>query len=376
MRFSFTKQQDMLSKSFVDYLSAKCTSEERRKWLESEDGFSKDVWREISELGWPGLMYDEKYGGMSGTFLETFILFEELGKYLLPSPLFASAILAGMLIESAGNQEQKQEHLPAIIEGKRIYTLAFLDSNGSCVADAPAITAVRTGDTTFRLDGVRLFVPYAHIADKIVVCANLSTGANTGPTLFIVDARVDGLHLTSLRTITGEKLYAVCFEKAPAYQKDIIGEIGEGSCQMDRLLPKAIMLKCAEMIGVIKQVLDMTVSHAKGRHQFGRPLGSFQAIQHYFADMAADLEGGRLLAYHAATLLDGGCPCVKEVAMAKAWCSDACTRCCAVSHQIHGAYGFTEECDLHLYTKHAKTAELMFGHSWFHRSRVADAMGL
>ena len=184
------------------------------------------------------------------------------------------------------------------------------------------------------------------------------------------------MNLSPLKTISAEKRFVVRFDKVIAKESDIIGEIGKGNAYIQDMLSKATVLKCAEMLGGLKQVLDMTVAHVKERHQFGKPLGSFQAIQHYCADMTADLEGGRLLGYQAAALLDRGEPCDKEVAMAKAWCSDAYPRCCAMSHQILGAYGFTEECDLHLYTKHAKEAELMFGHSWFHRSRVADALGL
>ncbi|MGA2405020.1 MAG: acyl-CoA dehydrogenase family protein, partial [Syntrophobacteraceae bacterium] len=348
MKFSFSKEQDMLRRSFVEYLSTKCTSEERRKWLESEEGYSMSVWRDISELGWPGLIYDEKYGGMSGSFLEMYILCEEIGKSLLPSPLYASAVLAGMLIDAAGSEQQKEEYLPDLIEGKRVFTLAYLDRSGGCDAEAPAVSAVPAGNGAYSLEGVRLFVPYAHAADKMLVCTNVSNHTQTGPTLFMVGAKSAGVNLSSLKTISAEKRFAVRLDKVTAKESDIIGEIGKGNAYIQDMLAKATVLKCAEMLGGLKQVLDMTVAHVKERHQFGKPLGSFQAIQYYCADMSADLEGGRLLAHQAAALLDRGERCYKEVAMAKAWCSDAYPRCCAMSHQIFGAYGFTEECDLHL----------------------------
>jgi len=377
MRFTFTKQQEMLRKSFAEFLSAKCKPEDRHAWSISEDGFSRKIWQEVAELGWPGLIYEEQYGGMGGSFIEAVILFEELGKHLFPGPLFASAIMAGALIETAGSQEQKEAHLPDLLEGNIIFTLALLDTNGHCDADSPALSAVKVGPEEFQLEGSRLLVPYAHVASKIIVCANVSEGPIIGPTLFIVERGGKDSELIPLNPIDdSEKLYAVRFKRTRVNFSDLLGGIGQGRCHIDRLLPKMIILKCAEMIGGIKKVLDMTVSYAKARHQFGRPIGSFQAIQHYCADMAVDLEVGRLITYHAATLIDDGRNCTKELAMAKAWCSDAYPRCCEMSHRIHGAYGVTEECDLHLYTKHAKTAELMFGHSWFYRSKVADSMGL
>lgn len=375
MEFSLTEDQNLLRISFVDYLRSKCTSDDRKEWLSSENGFSVNVWRDMAELGWLGLIYDERYGGMSGSFLELFILFEEIGKFLLPSPLFTT-VLAGMLIDKAGSEEQKEKYLPAITNGKQIFTLAYLDQQGTCDGDAPKVSAVMPDDCIYSLEGIRLFVPYANVADKILLCANLTNQEQTGPTLFLINAKANGLHLTPLETIWVEKEYAILFEKVPAPEADIIGHIGKGNSYINWLLPKAMTLKCAEMIGGLQQVVDMTVSYAKKRYQFGRPLGTLQIVQHYCADMTSYLEAARLLAYQAATLLSDEVPCAKEVAMAQAWCSDVYTKCCLISHQIHGAIGFSEEYDLHLYFRHAKASELLFGHSWFHRSKVADELGL
>jgi alkylation response protein AidB-like acyl-CoA dehydrogenase len=375
MEFSFTEDQDLLRMSFNEYLRSKCTSDDRKEWLTSQNGFSVNVWRDMAELGWLGLIYDEKYGGMGGSFLELFILFEEIGKFLLPSPLFAT-VLAGMLIDKAGNEGQKEKYLPAIIKGKQIFTLAYLDQQGTYDGNSPKVKAMAVDDNLYCLEGIRLLVSYANVADKILLCANLANREQTGPTMFLVNSKTNGLHLTPLETISVEKEYAVLFEKVRASETDIVGQIGKGNSYIDWLLPKAMTLKCAEMIGGLRQVVDMTVDYAKKRSQFGRPLGSLQIVQHYCADMMSYLEAARLLAYQAATLLSDEVPCTKELAMAKAWCSDAYTRCCLISHQIHGAMGFSEEYDLHLYFKHAKASELMFGHSWFHRSKVADELGL
>ena len=376
MRFSYTKEQELLRKSFTEYLNAKCTSEERKNWISNEEGYSKKVWREISELGWPGLLFDEKYGGMSGSFLEMFILFEQIGKSLLPSPLYSSAVLAGMLIDSAGSQEQKAKYLPGLIDGNLVFSFAYLDVNGQCDVDAPSVSAVPVENGAYCLGGSCILVPYCNTADKVMVYANVSKHEKTGPSLFLLDTKSPGVECSPLLSISNEKLFALRFDKAKVEQEDVFGEIGNGSTHICDMLLKATTLKCAEMLGGLKKVVEMTVAHVKERRQFGKPLGTFQVIQHYCTDMTTDLEGGRLLANQAASLLDLGEPCEKEVAMAKAWLSDAYPRCCFKAHQMLGAYGFTEECDLYLWTKHAKTSDLVFGHSWLQRSKVAKALEL
>jgi alkylation response protein AidB-like acyl-CoA dehydrogenase len=145
---------------------------------------------------------------------------------------------------------------------------------------------------------------------------------------------------------------------------------------MGHIWPKATVLKCAEMLGGMERVVEMTVAHVKERHQFGRPLGALQAVHHACFEMATCLETTRLVTTQAAWLLSQGLPAAKELAMAKAWCNDAYKKCAAIGHQLHGAIGFTEEHDMHLYSQHAKASEMTFGTSWHHRSRVADELGI
>jgi len=168
----------------------------------------------------------------------------------------------------------------------------------------------------------------------------------------------------------------VVYENVKASGENRIGEIGKGEQYVNSVLPKAILLKCGEMLGGMERAMEMTVEYAKQRVQFGRPIGSFQAIQHYLADMSTLLESTRLLTYQAASLFSDGVPCDKEIAMAKAWCSDSYKKITTMGHQIHAGIGFTEEHDLHLYFKHAKASELAFGDSRDHRATVARKMGL
>jgi alkylation response protein AidB-like acyl-CoA dehydrogenase len=213
------------------------------------------------------------------------------------------------------------------------------------------------------------------VAQEIIVCAGLKGRKVSGPTLFKVSGNASGLIKTPLHTLTGEKAFGIVFEDVPVAQTDVVGSIGQGASYVDQVLPKVITLKCAEMVGGLSRVLNMTVDYVKQRVQFGRPLGALQVVQHYCADISTFVETSRMIAYQAASLIDAGLPCAKEVAMAKAWCSDAYKKSTQIAHQLHGGIGFTEEHDLHLYYKHAKVSELDFGDSWVHRQKVSEAMG-
>ena len=374
MDFSIAKQHQLLRKSFMDYLKKRCDSDSRRDWISSENGFSQTVWHEISELGWAGLPFDEKYGGLNGSFFELFFLFEQLGAFQLYTPLFTSSVLTGMVLSEAGSESQKQLHLSRLSEGDAVYSAAYpLEDN--YIRAGQGVKAAPVGDT-WHLSGTCLFVLYAPVAEKILVLAEADGGSAPGPTLFLVDPQAGGASVKTLETLGEEKAYTVRLEGVPVDKEDIIGEIGKGQQYINKVLPRAMVLKCAEMTGGLQAVMDMTVAYARQRHQFDKPLGALQIIQHYCADMFTDLEGARLLGYQAACHIDDGLKHRQEAAMAKAWCSDVYTKSCLLAHQIFGANGFTQEYDLHLYTKHAKVSELMFGHSVFHRSAVADAMNI
>ena len=376
MEFGFNLEQNMLRKSFAEYFAKNCTPESVKEVIQSEEGFLRKIWKDMAKLGWLGLNYEEKYSGTEGTFLDLFILFEEIGKVLLPSPFFTSAVISGFLIKEAGNDVQKNKFLPPLIKGKMIFTLAYLDNQGIYGDDAISVKAKTNTDDTYLLVGTRFFVPYANVADKILVCADVVEHGQIAPTLFLIDSQTDTLQVDDLKAVGIDKECAVQFKNARVLKDDIIGEIGSGHNWINKMLSIAIVLKCGEMVGGMKRVLDMTVAYTKQRHQFGRPLGALQAVQHHCADMATYVESARVLAYQAASLIDEGLPCTTEVAMAKAWCSDSYKKCTWIGHQLHGAYGFTEESDMHLYYKHAKASELMFGHSWHHRHQVAQTLNI
>jgi alkylation response protein AidB-like acyl-CoA dehydrogenase len=377
MDFQFSEETTLIRNSAREFLKEKCPSDFVREMARDDTGFSKRMYKEMAELGWLGMLYDEAYGGsgnIAGSFFDLFVILEEIGKVLLPSPFFTSAVMSGMIIDYAGDAKLKGDNLPEVIGGKKILTTALLNEKGKCDAEAPELKAMRNGNEGYALTGTRLLAPYAHVANGILVCANVLEDG--GPTLFKIGAKADGLKQTALGTLTGEKTFALEFEGVPASAGDIIGGVGQGAACINAVLPKAMVLKCAEMLGGMEYIVDTTVGYVKERKQFGAPLGTLQVIHHYCADMTTLLETSRLLARQAAYLISKGMACDKEAAAAKAWLSDGYKKCTWTAQQLHGGIGFTEEYDIQLYYKHAKECELAFGDSRFQRSKVADAMGI
>ncbi len=376
MDFDLNEDTVLLKDSAERFLREKCPPSLVKELVKAETGYSTTIWKEMAALGWLGLIYDEQYGGAGGGFFDLFILFEEIGKVLLPSPFFCSAILSGLIINEAGDEELKKKYLPPIIQGEKIFTSALIDEQGRYDFNDPKLEARETQDGEYIINGTKILVPYAHVADAILICAKVVGSRVEGPSIFEIDGKADGQKKVPLDTLTEEKASAVIYENVKLSSESIIGSLGEGATYLNKVLPKAIILKCGEMLGGLERVLEITIAYVKERHQFGRPLGSLQAVQHNLADMATYLETTRLITYQAASLLSEGIACDKEIAMAKAWCSDAYKKCTWIGHQLHGAIGFTEEHDLHLYYKHAKQSELSFGSSWFHRAKVAEEMGI
>jgi alkylation response protein AidB-like acyl-CoA dehydrogenase len=376
MDFSLREETRMLKSNAEKFMKEKSPSSFVKNILKEEKGFSEALWKEMAGLGWLGLVYGDQYGGSGGDFFDLFVLFEEMGKAVFPSPFFCSAVFAGLLINEAGDERVKKDYLPGIIEGKKILTVGPQNEQGVYDYRDPALEAQEVGEVSYRIKGTRLLVPYAHVADEILVFAKVMKGSRSaGSTLFKTKNKGSGIQLKPLNTLTGEKYFAVTYADYRANQKDILGSPGHGAAYVEKIMPKLIALKCGEMVGGLSKVVDMTVDYVKQRVQFGKPLGVLQVVQHYCADMTTLLDTARMAAYQAAALISAGLPSAKEVAMAKAWCSDAYKRATQMAHQLHGGIGFTEEHDLHLYYKHAKACELEFGDSWYHRQIVADEMG-
>ncbi len=377
MDLALSEEQEMLKKMALDFLSNRCPKALVREMEEDEKGYSPELWQEMADLGWMGLVFPEKYGGGDMSFLDLSVLLEEMGRACLPGPFFSTAILGGLPILDIGSEAQKQEYLPQIASGKLIFTLALTEPSAKYDAALIKLTATTDNDS-YILNGTKLFVPDAHIADYLLCVARTNEQAKPeeGITIFIVDAKSPGISYTVLKTIASDKLCEVVFDQVRVSKENILGKLDRGWGEVKKIIQRAAVAKCCEMVGGIQQVLDMTVDYAKERKQFGRPIGSFQVIQHYCVDMATDVDGVRLSTYQAAWMLSQGLPCTKEVAIAKTWAGEACGRVIALAHQIHGAIGVTIDHDLHFYTTRTKAAEVTFGDADFYREIVAQEMGL
>jgi len=371
MNLALSEEQEMLKTMARDFLADKLPKATVKEIEESEEGYSAELWKEMAGLGWMGLAFPEKYGGSDMSFLDLAMLLEEMGRACLPGPYFSTVVLSGFTILDIGTDEQKAEYLPKISSGEAIFTLALTEPSASYEESGIETKAAAEGDG-YAISGTKLFVPDANVADYMLVAAKTGKGI----TLFIVDAKSPGISTNVLKSIANDKLCEVVFDKVKVAKDNVLGELNQGWKEIERIIQRAAVGKCCEMTGCIQQALDMTVEYAKDRKQYGRPIGSFQVIQHYCADMVTDVDGTRLSTYQAAWMLSEGLPCTQEVAIAKAWAGEACQRVMALAHQIHGAIGVTIDHDLQYYTRRSKAAEVSFGDAGYHREVVAKEMGL
>jgi len=374
MNLALSEEQEMLKKMASDFLTDNFPKKTVKALEESELGYSPELWKQMADLGWMGLALPDKYGGAGMGFLDLAVLVEEMGRACLPGPYFSTVILAGLTIADAGSEEQQQQYLPGIASGADIWTLALAEPNGRY--DAPGVEVKATaGQGGYVINGTKLFVPDANVAGHMLVAAR--TGSKPEEvTVFIVDAKTAGIKVSVVPTIANDKLCEVVFKDVKVPADAILGGLNQGWAVVQRRVKRATVAKCCEMVGCLQQALDITVAYEKDRKQFDKPIGSFQILQHYSADMLSDVEGARLATYQAAWMLSEGLPADLEIAVAKAFAADASQRVMASAHQIHGAIGVTIDHDLQYYTRRAKAAEVTFGDGRFYREVVAKEMGL
>jgi alkylation response protein AidB-like acyl-CoA dehydrogenase len=319
----------------------------------------------------------EKYDGIGSSFLDLVVLLEEMGRALVPGPFIPTVVYGSRTILAAGSDEQKEKFLPAIADGKMIMTLAMLESSGSLEPNGIAVSAEASGGD-YVISGCKLFVPDAHVADYLICVARTKADAGEGGiSLFLVETGSKGIMVEKMVTMTGEKLCEVTFDGVVVPGENLLGGLDAGWPILQTMLDEAVIAECAWMLGGARWVLEESVSYAKGREQFGVPIGSFQAIQHKLANVAVDVEGATAIVYYAAWAVDEDDPGKALAASAaKAWCSDAYVQTAFEGIQVHGGMGFTWEHDMHLYLKRAKASQVTFGDADYHRERIAQILGV
>ncbi len=377
MDLGLTEEQEMLKMSAREFLARECPKSMVKDMMQDAWGCPPELWRKMADLGWMGLVIPEKYGGVGGSFFDLVVLLEEMGRSCLPGPFFTTVVLGSLAILAAGTEKQKQELLPKIADGKLILTLALIEPNARYDASGVRASATAQSDK-FIINGSKLFVENAHIADYIVCVARTAKSGvpEEGITVFLADGRSPGIKCTPLKTLAADKQCEVVFEDVRIPVKNVLGEPDRGWAIIEKILEQAVVAKCAEMVGGAQAALEMAVDYAKERVQFGRPIGSFQAIQHHCANMVADISGSRFVTYKAAWMVSEGLPASMEVAIAKVQTGRAYQQATVLGHQIFGAIGFCMDHDMHLYYRRAKTGEIIFGDGDFHLEKVAQEIGL
>jgi alkylation response protein AidB-like acyl-CoA dehydrogenase len=379
MDFGFSQEQELLRATARKFLENECPSTFVRDRMAEPAGVTDDFWTKLAEQGWLGLVYPEQYGGAGLGFVDLIVLMEEMGRVVMPGPFLSTVLLGGLAILETGTAAQKKEWLTRIAQGEAKATLAWTEPSVRWDPGGVTTTARPTGNG-FTLNGTKLFVLDAHLADVLVVVARTDQGrtAEDGISLFLVPKGAKGLEVTLLPTMDQtRKLCEVTFTDLTVPADALLGARNSGWAPLARVIERATVALCAEMCGGAQRVLDMTTEYAKIRIAFGKPIGSYQGVKHRAADMLVDVENAKSLTYYAAWTMDENAPEAPLAAsMAKAYVSDAYRKVSGAGIQLHGGIGFTWEHDLHLYFKRAKSSEFTFGDATYHREKVAQLISL
>lgn len=389
----------IFKKSLRSFFEKECPKSLVKEWEKDGTGFSLELWEKLCHMGCLGLTFPEKYGGAGADSVYLALFYEEVGRALFPSPHLVTEVLAGTAILLLGSEEQKNSILPKITKGNLIVSSSLLDfmpgqymstigrplsvnKRPLSAARSPWYFSLRRtmdyGQRTLNgyvLNGTKLFVPYGHIAH----CFLFTTDKNgskkqKGTMFFLVKPGQKGMTLRPLKTLSGIKQNEVKLKNLELSEENVLGKADRKV--LKKIMDKGVLAISSEMLGGAQAVLDMAVSYAKDRIQFGRPIGSFQANAFKLADLSMAIEGARLLIYNAAWMMSKDMVCDKEISAAKAFMSEVYSQATRDCLQLFGGYGFSEEFDIQLYFRREKELELYMGDGDFHREMVAQAMGI
>lgn len=378
MPLVLTEEQEMLRDSARGFLDEKAPVSQLRKLRDARDetGFSRDLWKEMAEMGWAGILVDEDFGGADFGFVGAGVLAEEMGRTLTASPFLSTSILAATALKKIAGDAHKQEYLPKIAAGETLFALAVDETN----KHAPAKTAMKAekAGNAFKLSGDKTFVADGHVADKIIVAARTAgaPGEKDGLTLFLLDAEAKGLERERTIMVDSRNAARFKFDRVEATGDDILGEVDGGYQALEGVLSAGRAGLAAEMSGAAQQAFAVTVDYLKERKQFGRPVGSFQALQHRAAHLYSEIELMKSAILKALQDLDAhygmaGIAC----SLAKAKAGEVAKLASQEAVQMHGGMGMTDEFDIGFYMKRIRVAQEMFGDAAFHADRLARLRG-
>lgn len=377
IEFDLNESQALLQKNVREFLERECAESLVREAEESDVSYSRDLWRALADVGFLGLGIPEQYGGAGSTFFDLGLFFEEAGRVLMPGPHLATLAIAAQAIAAHGSEEQKQRYLQRIAAGQVIFAFTLNEGDGEGRPEGVQMVATRNGGG-YRLNGTKMFIKDSAAATHLLVIARTaeSSAPEGGLTSFIVDATLPGIDIRRYRVLSGDMLAEVQFADVRVPAGDVLGEPDRCWDDLRPVLERARACLAAQMAGAADALMWKTVDYMNQRVTFGRPISSYQALQHRMATVAQLVYGARYLAYNVLWKLSEGIPCSEDVALAKFFASDAYRHTTNESHQFHGAYGYSLEYSVQLYWRRMRLDEIVLGDSFLERELAAEAIGI
>ena len=369
-----SEEEQLLKNAARDFLEAEVSTALVREMELDENGYPAALWQQMADLGWLGLPIPEEYGGQGLPLTYLGMVMEEVGRVLAPVPLH-STMVAALTIAEAGTDDQKRELLPAVCSGDMVMTWAVIERDPRLIPSAIVEQTQSDGDGWI-LNGGKMFVDNFNVARRCLVAVRTAPASDysEGISLFLIDPNGNGVSQTPLVTIAKDKQSRVTFDNVRLTNADLVGELHKGWPVVEQMLERATALLCCQMIGATRKDAEMAIDYAKNRVAFGRPIGSFQSIQHMCADMLLFTDGAQLLTYEALWKMDRGLPAGVEVSQAKAFANEKCEAVVRQSQVIHGGIGFMMEFDLHLWLRRVSAWTMRLGTTFDHRAKIASAL--
>ena len=369
-----SEEEQMLKNVAREFLEAEVSTSLVREMELDGLGYPPALWKQMADLGWLGMSLPEQYGGQGLPLVYLGLIMEEIGRVMAPVPLH-STMVAALTVDSDGTDQQKQDILPAVADGKMVLTWAVHERDARLIPEAMNLEAKADGDSWI-LNGTKMFVDNFVVAQRCLVACRTSPASDTnqGISLFLVDPNGTGVNQTALVTLAKDKQSRVDFKDHRIESAALVGEIDQGWPIIEAMLDRGTALLCCQMVGAARKDSEMAIEYAKNRVAFGRPIGSFQSVQHMLADMLLHVDGGEMLTFEALWKLDQGLPASVEVSQAKAFCNEKCESVVRTSQVIHGGIGFMMEFDLHLWFRRVTAWTMRMGTTYDHRAKIASAL--
>ena len=375
MALVLTEEQTLLRDSARGLIGEKAPVAHMRKLRDDKDavGFSRDLWRTFAEMGFCGLLIPEDHGGSNLGFVEAGVVMEEIGRTLMPSPFFSTAVLGVSALARGGSEAQGKEFLPKIAEGKLVTALA-IDEGAKHRPLKTKMQAMRSGNG-FRLNGAKALVIDGHVADLLIVAARTAgaPGERDGLTLFLVNPKSKGIAIERTAMVDAHNAARIEFKDVDVTSDSVLGEVDQGGALLEGILNAGRATVAAEMLGIGEEAFTRTVSYLKERKQFGKLIGEFQALQHRAAHLYTEIEITRAAVLKALQALDAGVEKAGfAVAVAKARAGTTTTLAVQEALQMHGGAGMTDAFDIGLFMKRARVCQELFGDANFHADALAQ----